>query len=222
MDPSDYLKTNNWVHHQPNILSQGRCTFFRVRHGRDGEDSEDEEKDEEAAEEGPRLLSSIAEDTCKWWILKSLLYDGNAFSAAIGSFEAWTSRISSSVNSKYGHAILRSNRWPGAYAFAKDDRFANIYVGFGTKQQEEPYFPPLPSMPQTEAVAPQEMVDPTVEEEEKNQQGQTYISEFALIHILLQMQEQTAQKAVQKVDHKTKSCRKTMKRKRKTRRTVCL
>jgi radial spoke head protein 4A len=60
---------------------------------------------------------------------------------------------------------LRSNRWPGAYAFGKDDRFANIYIGYGTKYTGEPYSPPLPPTPAKESEQPVEANDPSAEEE---------------------------------------------------------
>ena len=63
--------------------------------------------------------------------------------------------------------MLRSNRWPGAYSYAKDDRFANIYIGYGIKYTGEPYSPPLPSIPLNEQDQPEEHDDPTIEEEEE-------------------------------------------------------
>merc|ERR1739847_93766 len=109
---------NNWVHHAPNILPQGRCSWFnpteKVEEDFNEEDIEEEEEDESAeakAEEGPKLLSSVADDT----------------GLGLG-LSSWTTYISSRVLPEYAVAIARSNRWPGAYAFAKGKRFENVYI----------------------------------------------------------------------------------------------
>src|SRR5690348_16940210 len=100
MDSGDLLNLSNWVHHYPHILSQGRCTYFTPKKE---DDEEEEEEEEEMIENGPKLLTEISQDK------------------GIGNRDAWTARLSSRVNNKFTHAILRNNRWPGAYAYAKDD-----------------------------------------------------------------------------------------------------
>ncbi|PRP83611.1 radial spoke head protein 4 [Planoprotostelium fungivorum] len=150
LDPADLLRMNNWVHHYPFILNQGRCTFFRPSQANANEDEDDE--NEEEIEMGPRLLTDLSEDN------------------QIGRHDAWTAKLSSTITSKFAHVILRSNRWPGAHAFAKDDRFANLYIGFGLKYSDKPFSPELPSSIQKEAKQPQECVDPSVQEEEEIEQ----------------------------------------------------
>lgn len=103
---------------------------------------------------------------------------------------AWTPRLSSHRNPRYGHAILRSNRWPGAFAVAKDDRytlkkthvhlpkpkltffvrrFANLYVGYGYKHTGQPFTPELPPAPvqPVERLLQQDKTPQTEREEEK-------------------------------------------------------
>jgi radial spoke head protein 4A len=72
--------------------------------------------------------------------------------------------------------ILRSNRWPGSFAFAKDDRFSNVYIGYGLKYYYEQlsngntintFTPPLPTIPQKEGESLKEQIDPSVEEEDQ-------------------------------------------------------
>lgn len=148
----------NWVHHTPNILPQGRCSWFnpseKVEEDFDEEDIEEEEEDESAeakAEEGPKLLSSVAQD----------------HGLGLG-LSSWTTYISSRVLPEYAVAIARSNRWPGAYAFAKGKRFENIYIGWGSKYSVDNYTPPCPPPPMPEyAGGPEitEVEDPSVEEE---------------------------------------------------------
>ena len=69
------------------------------------EEDQDEERadpDELEPESGPALLTPLSED------------------AEIDGQQAWTARISSNLVPQYAIAIVRSNLWPGAFAFATD------------------------------------------------------------------------------------------------------
>eukprot|EP01116_Phalansterium_solitarium_P019158 TRINITY_DN5268_c0_g2_i1.p1 TRINITY_DN5268_c0_g2~~TRINITY_DN5268_c0_g2_i1.p1 ORF type:complete len:485 (-),score=139.57 TRINITY_DN5268_c0_g2_i1:849-2303(-) len=135
---TDLLSSSNWAHHQPHILPQGRAEFASLKPPKDedAEEAEDEEtpEEEEHVETGPKLLTDIAADE-----------------AISDKFEAWTIR-QSTTRSKYSNVIVRSNRWPGAFAYASSNgttvKFANIYVGFGLKHAGRPYSPPFPPAPQ--------------------------------------------------------------------------
>ncbi|XP_006734618.1 radial spoke head protein 4 homolog A isoform X1 [Leptonychotes weddellii] len=100
---------SNWVHHVQHILSQGRCNWFNpTQKSEEEEEEEDEEKEEEKGEEpdymeqevGPPLLTPISEDL------------------EIQNIPPWTTRLSSNLIPQYAIAVLRSNLWPGAYAFS--------------------------------------------------------------------------------------------------------
>jgi len=153
-DPS----MQHWVHHTQHILPQGRCTWFnpfeKVEEDfdeDDGEEEEEEETSEAKAEEGPKLLSSAGEDY------------------GLGqNLPAWTTYISSRVLPEYAVAVARSNRWPGAYAFAKGKRFENVYIGWGSKYTVENFTPACPPPPMLEYTGGPEVAevdDPSVEEE---------------------------------------------------------
>jgi len=159
LDNAGLLSVTNWVHHQPHILQiQGRSEWVSMKPAKDDneDENEDEDKPEEAEEQvetGPKLLSTISEDI------------------SVGEkAEAWTIRASTSL-SKYSNVVVRSNRWPGSYAFANSTggigglKFANIYVGFGTKYSTQAYLPPFPPAPQVEPSRPTESSDPTVAQE---------------------------------------------------------
>ena len=64
------------------------------------EEEEKDEPDEPEPEVGPQLLTPLSEDT------------------QIEGEPAWTAKISSNLISQFAIAIVRSNLWPGAYAFA--------------------------------------------------------------------------------------------------------
>lgn len=148
---------NSWVHHCMNILPQGRCIWHNPV-----TKSEDEFEDEEAEEEhedtelihpetGPPLLASVNEDD------------------EVDGLPAWTPYLSSNFLPQYAVAAMRSNRWPGAYAFARDIKFENIYVGWAHKYSAHGYTPPpLPTVMDEYPDGPEitEIDDPTVEEEQ--------------------------------------------------------
>ncbi|KAK2519915.1 radial spoke head 4 a-like protein [Columba guinea] len=149
---------SSWVHHVQSILMQGRCVWLNpIQKSEEEEDEEDE--DEEKAEEpeelqqevGPPLLTPLSEDE------------------GIQNIPAWTAQPSTNLIPHHAAAILQSNRWPGAYAFASGRNFDNIYFGWGHKYSSENHSPMLPPPVQTEYPSGPEITettDPTVEEEQ--------------------------------------------------------
>jgi radial spoke head protein 4A len=99
---------NNWTHHVQHILPQGRTKWWNPKQKNEEEEIEDEEEeekeepDEPEPEIGPQLLTPLSEDS------------------EIDGQSAWTIKVSSSLLSQFSIAIVRSNLWPGAYAFAQD------------------------------------------------------------------------------------------------------
>ncbi|NXS26779.1 RSH4A protein, partial [Pomatostomus ruficeps] len=148
-----------WAHHVKAILKQGRCVWINPsqkseENEEEEEEEEEEDKEEEAEEEqeerGPPLLTVISEDE------------------GMKDIPAWTAQASTNLIPQYSLAILQSNRWPGAYAFASGRKFENIYFGWGHKYSPESHTPALPPPAQAEypsGPAVTETVDPTVEEE---------------------------------------------------------
>uniref|UniRef100_A0ABI7XKD1 Radial spoke head component 4A n=1 Tax=Felis catus TaxID=9685 RepID=A0ABI7XKD1_FELCA len=138
----------------------GRCNWFNpIQKSEEEEEEEDEEKEEEKGEEpdyteqevGPPLLTPISEDL------------------EIQNIPPWTTRLSSNLIPQYAVAVLRSNLWPGAYAFSNGKKFENVYIGWGHKYSPDNYTPPaLPPVYQEYPSGAEitEMDDPTVEEEQ--------------------------------------------------------
>nr|XP_002714806.1 radial spoke head protein 4 homolog A isoform X1 [Oryctolagus cuniculus] len=150
---------SNWVHHVQHILPQGRCNWFNPVQKNEEEEEEDEGKEEEKGEEsdyieqevGPLLLTPISEDT------------------EIQTIPPWTTRLSSNLIPQYAIAVLRSNLWPGAYAFSNGKKFENFYIGWGHKYSVDNYTPPVPPPVHLEySSGPEvtEMDDPSVEQEQ--------------------------------------------------------
>ncbi|RMC13794.1 hypothetical protein DUI87_08877 [Hirundo rustica rustica] len=144
-----------WAHHVKGILQQGRCVWINPSQKTEENEEDDEEEEEEEGEEqqeerGPPLLTLISEDE------------------GMKDIPAWTAQASTNLIPEYSVAILQSNRWPGAYAFASGRKFENIYFGWGHKYSTESHTPELPPPVQAEfPTGPEitETVDPTVEEE---------------------------------------------------------
>ncbi|XP_017928077.1 radial spoke head protein 6 homolog A-like [Manacus vitellinus] len=150
----DSLST--WAHHVKNILKQGRCVWINPQkleeknEEEEEEEDEEEEMDEQQAETGPPLLTLLSEDE------------------GIKDIPAWTAQHSTNLIPQHSVAIIQSNRWPGAYAFASGRKFDNIYFGWGHKYSPENYTPILPPPVQEEypsGPAITEARDPTLEEE---------------------------------------------------------
>uniref|UniRef100_A0A8C2T5W7 Radial spoke head component 4A n=1 Tax=Coturnix japonica TaxID=93934 RepID=A0A8C2T5W7_COTJA len=149
---------STWVHHVPSILKQGRCVWFNpLQKSEEEEEAEEEEEEEKEEPEelqqeiGPPLLTPVSEDE------------------GIQNVPAWTASVSAKLTPQYAIAILRSNRWPGAYAFACGTKFGNIYFGWGHKYSLGNLTPALPPPVQPEypdGPEIKEATDPTVEEEQ--------------------------------------------------------
>ncbi|XP_030648966.1 radial spoke head protein 6 homolog A [Chanos chanos] len=155
---------STWVHHVQHILTQGRCTWVSVAEkpeediDEEGEEEEREEgADEEEHEAGPPLLTPLSED------------------AEIHNTSPWSTRLSSPLIPQFAIAVLRSNIWPGAYAYASGRKFENIYIGWGMKFAGENFTPCLAPPPESEYPSEPEIMealDPTVEEEQAMEAAQ--------------------------------------------------
>ncbi|XP_046554829.1 radial spoke head protein 6 homolog A-like isoform X2 [Haliotis rubra] len=147
----------NWVHHTPFVLPQGRITWYNPLQGHEGEEENEEEEernepDEPEPEHGPPLLTPLSED------------------AQVGKSPAWIAKASSQFVPEYSVAILHSNTWPGAYAFASDKArfFENVYIGWGHKHLESCFEPAIPEPPLPEFPTGPEVIeaeDPSPETE---------------------------------------------------------
>ncbi|XP_050590520.1 radial spoke head protein 6 homolog A [Bombus affinis] len=156
IDPS----MSNWCHHAPYLLKQGRVVWWNPKAAQEEEIGEEEEVGEEEEEEtragpeaevGPPLLTPLSEDAIE------------------DSIIPWRVLQSSHVQLDQAVALIRSNIWPGAFAFACGRRFANVYIGWGHKYITYNYSPPsMPPVQDQYIIGPEimEIQDPTFEQEE--------------------------------------------------------
>lgn len=146
---------SNWVHHVQYILPQGRCRWWNPMQKNEDDMTEEEEEEAEEPEEpepesGPPLLTPLSEDQ------------------EIGGLAPWTARISSKLVPQYAIAVVDSNLWPGAHAFAIAKTFENVYIGWGHKYCTENFSPEAPPAIQEEFPSGPEISevdDPTPEQE---------------------------------------------------------
>ena len=99
---SNYLRYKDINHFK------GRCTWFNPIQKSDEDPEEDEEEDREEPDElepeiGPPALSPLSEDA-----------------KLENEMPAWTAHMSSKLIPQYAIAVMHSNLWPGAHAFAID------------------------------------------------------------------------------------------------------
>ncbi|XP_023246809.1 radial spoke head protein 6 homolog A [Copidosoma floridanum] len=169
----ELIEPSNWCHHARPILEQGREVWLEpgktddasdrgVEEGEEEEEEEEAEFEEESealgqeglvGEVGPALLRPLSED------------------AEFTATPAWCGRLSSAaVHPDAAAALLRSNVWPGAFAFAADKKFGNVYIGWGHKRSAYNYSPPvMPEVEEQYVPIGCELVearDPSFEEEE--------------------------------------------------------
>uniref|UniRef100_A0A8C5INA9 Radial spoke head component 4A n=1 Tax=Junco hyemalis TaxID=40217 RepID=A0A8C5INA9_JUNHY len=98
-----------WAHH-------GRCVWINPAQKseedeEEGEEEEEEEEEERQEETGQPLLTLISEDE------------------GMKNIPAWTAQASTNLIPEYSIAILQSNRWPGAYAFASGNLRTSTLAG---------------------------------------------------------------------------------------------
>jgi len=161
---------SNWVHHVQHILPQGRTSWWNpVQKNEDEFEDEDEEEereepDEPEPEQGPPLLTPLSED------------------AEVDNMPPWTPKLSSRLIPQYAISVMRSNLWPGAYAFATEKKFENLYIGWGHKYSADNYSPPQPAPIQDEFSSGPEITevdDPSPEAEAALKAAQQEAAEAA-------------------------------------------
>lgn len=116
-----------WVHLNPNILQQGRCSHFI-----DPKLSEEQKEalTAELAEKDPLLerLKGVAEDKP----YEALGFTTN-WSASISGETVPVNQIGKQEGTSvvYGVAVLRNLVWPGAVTVGYRGGWTNIYIGYG-------------------------------------------------------------------------------------------
>eukprot|EP00162_Nutomonas_longa_P022155 comp5172_c0_seq1/m.4301 comp5172_c0_seq1/g.4301 ORF comp5172_c0_seq1/g.4301 comp5172_c0_seq1/m.4301 type:complete len:439 (-) comp5172_c0_seq1:161-1477(-) len=156
----ELIDPENWVHHEPKILLQGRVKHWAPEEPEEEEEDNEEDPDkwrppkqplprELQPEDQPAILSGITEDEA---LIPEVI-------------PAWSARLCSTHLKQYSVAAVYSNIWPGFTAVAQGKTFASLYVGYGHKYAAEPMTPfPLPQV-QSEPKEEVEAEEPPLEEE---------------------------------------------------------
>eukprot|EP00759_Apiculatamorpha_spiralis_P020031 PhF_6_TR25614/c1_g1_i1/m.35963 len=123
------------------------------------ENAEEEPKDPEPEPEG----EEAQKDEVNFEEDETLLQDDGEEDPLKKKLRAWTILPTNQLYKKHGVVVLRSNRWPGAFAYAANGGkvWGCIYVGNGLKRTDNNYAPkPAPRL-QKEAEDIVEVVDAT-------------------------------------------------------------
>lgn len=144
----EMAELGNWEHTLTGLNGYGRCTKLPEKEDENGEPIVDE--NEPDVQEVLRPVSGDEEGT-------------------------WACRICPSQGGSQALAVLKSLLFPGAYTVAFNQKFANVYVGYGHRVSSKTYSPPAPGVILGE-VATAEFVeeadvleDPNPPEEEANE-----------------------------------------------------
>jgi radial spoke head protein 4A len=113
----EMAELGNWEHILAGLNAYGRCTKLPEKENEDGEPIVDE--NEPDVQEVLRPVSGDEEGT-------------------------WTTRICPSQGGAQALAVLKSLLFPGAYTVAFNQKFVNIYVGYGHRVSSKTYSPPAP------------------------------------------------------------------------------
>ncbi|KAK2947231.1 putative Flagellar radial spoke protein 4 [Blattamonas nauphoetae] len=159
---------SEWVHSKPPILVQGRVRKYPPQEG-------EEEEEEEAKKKKKELKLS---DLHNCWEGKDEVEPINpdAKPSRIitmdekikGTIPAFSIRKDHMLDNT--PVLIKSNRWPGAYTIVygtKTAQWSSLYIGNGRKYTAEPYSLPPPADIPDEYEDMEELIDPTVEDEEK-------------------------------------------------------
>ncbi|XP_011689369.1 PREDICTED: radial spoke head protein 6 homolog A [Wasmannia auropunctata] len=157
----------NWCHHSRHILKQGRIIWWNP----EKEENIINEVEEEEVEEEEQDVEKDEVKMMKREIRTPLLIPLSE-DAIIDSMIPWIARQSSYIQPDIAIALVRSNIWPGAFAFAVGKHFATMYIGWGHKHNAYNYSPSdMPSVQDQYKIGPEimEIQDPTAKEEEAYQ-----------------------------------------------------
>lgn len=167
----ELIKSSNWIHCRPHILSQGRVNWFNIKDmdekkddnskdesddDADDVDSENEDEESEIKQEiGPALFTPCSKDKTVELIIP------------------WTIRWTNQIQcNKDAIVIMQSNLWPGAVSLAITGQRVHdcLYIGWGQKFVTRNYSPSSVPQMQNEWIGDDgeliEMNDPSVQEEE--------------------------------------------------------
>ncbi|CAD8046324.1 unnamed protein product [Paramecium primaurelia] len=153
MPESAELSTmDGWVHLPPNILKQGRITFYE-------DPSLKEEELNQMKEADPELerLKSIKDDK------PFEQNEGNWNIKIFGETQQYTNQEEQPLS--YQIVQLRNYLWPGAITVSNSNDFISIYFGYGNKNQQNSFNPLAPNDIQEEPEDIDEIPEPNPREQ---------------------------------------------------------
>lgn len=113
------LLLENWVHHKPYILKQGRVSWLNVKvlenknEIKDNDDDDDGESNEDSDIDAAEADENVNEINPE---LQLPLFTSCSSDITSDEFALWNIKLR---NSESPIVVVKSNLWPGAFSFAK-------------------------------------------------------------------------------------------------------
>ena len=138
---SAMLQADHWCKSNASVLAIGRCTNPPKEEEEEGEEGAAKHKEPEPEKETPALTPA--------------------------SEDEWSMQLFSRLGAGSAVAVARSLRWPGAFSAAvvKEDKYSNLYIGYGHEALGAPFRPQAPPTIESEPDDLAEQVDMPLAEE---------------------------------------------------------
>ena len=135
------LQADHWCKSNASVLAIGRCTNPPKEEEEEGEEGAAKPKEPEPEKETPALTPA--------------------------SEDEWSMQLFSRLGAGSAVAVARSLRWPGAFSAAvvKEDKYSNLYIGYGHEALGAPFRPQAPPTIESEPDDLAEQVDMPLAEE---------------------------------------------------------
>ncbi|EGR34905.1 radial spoke head protein, putative [Ichthyophthirius multifiliis] len=125
---------SQWCHLHSFLNTQGRTTYY-IDPDFDEEQKLKAEEESGKEENNADKLKEIAEEK------KNEETQSNWYMREYGDLQQFTSE---DQTSNYGVTVLRNKTWQGHYTVFNNERWCNIYIGYGLKTNQNPFVPTQP------------------------------------------------------------------------------
>ncbi|KAL4493537.1 hypothetical protein ABPG72_007545 [Tetrahymena utriculariae] len=154
---AELKELTNWVHLHTFLNTQGRATFYI-------DPTLDQEKQDALQEiansdenQSERLKEITDEKTPYPGDTENEEPNPNWYVREYGDLQQFNQEEGTAI---YGVVVLRNKTWNGHYTVCNNQRWSNIYIGYGLKTNQIPFVPPQPDDLQAEVDDTDEFPEP--------------------------------------------------------------
>lgn len=158
-------KLNNWVHAKKSILNSNRVSHMEP----EGDEFADKEPEEvqkilDSRDPPEPRLKPISQD-------KSASIEDSAWTLRLMGDQTRTPGIKNKSN-HYGVVVVRSTVWPGSVTCWKENRYIQMYLGDGHKNESKTYYPIHPPFVPEDPEDLEEVPEPNPAEYQEEEEGE--------------------------------------------------